>query len=138
MRFDSIIYRLKLAPTINSARQLITHGHFLINKKKVNIPSYQCKLNDEISVRLKSKNLITGLRDSHSSSATVGSGGNSYKSKAVNWEDKKLPAHLILDEQRLTGTIPQTVSLKDPIIEHYYQELKLKPLYIIEFFSRKL
>ena len=31
MRFDSIIYRMKLAPTITSARQLITHGHFLIN-----------------------------------------------------------------------------------------------------------
>nr|UIB38876.1 ribosomal protein S4 [Trentepohlia sp. YN1317] len=39
-RFDNIIFRLKLAPTINAARQLITHGHFQINKKKVTIPSY--------------------------------------------------------------------------------------------------
>ena len=44
----------------------------------------------------------------------------------------------MLDEQYLAGTISQNISLKDPIIEQYYQELKLKPLYIIEFFSRKL
>ena len=58
--------------------------------------------------------------------------------KNIIWRDKKLPMHLVLDEQRLVGTISQNISLKDPIIEQYYQELKLKPLYIIEFFSRKL
>ena len=138
MRFDSIVYRLKLAPTITSARQLINHGHFLINKKKVNIPSYQCKINDEISVRLKSKNLITALRGENSTAEKVGSGGKSYKPKSVPWKDKKLPTHLMVDEQNLAGTISQNISLKDPVIEQYYQELKLKPLYIIEFFSRKL
>ena len=151
MRFDSIVYRLKLAPTITSARQLITHGHFLINKKKVNIPSYQCKINDEISIRLKSKNLITSLRNGNTAitgttssleesmnDKKAGSGENLYKSKSVIGMDKKLPMHLVLDDQRLVGTISQNISLKDPIIEQYYQELKLKPLYIIEFFSRKL
>nr|YP_010261181.1 ribosomal protein S4 [Cephaleuros karstenii]UIB39122.1 ribosomal protein S4 [Cephaleuros karstenii] len=45
-RFDNIVFRLKLAPTINAARQLITHGHFEINKKKVTIPSYECSINE--------------------------------------------------------------------------------------------
>ena len=44
----------------------------------------------------------------------------------------------MVDEQNLAGTISQNISLKDPVIEQYYQDLKLKPLYIIEFFSRKL
>jgi len=50
MRLDNIVFRLGLAPTIPAARQLINHGHFLVNNKKVDIPSYQCKQNDKITV----------------------------------------------------------------------------------------
>lgn len=57
MRFDNIIYRLGLAPSRSSARQLVLHNHFRINGKKVNIPSYQMKAGDIIAVREKSKNL---------------------------------------------------------------------------------
>jgi len=57
MRFDNIIYRLGLASSRSSARQLVLHNHFRINGKKVNIPSYQLKPGDVISVREKSKNL---------------------------------------------------------------------------------
>lgn len=48
-RLDNIIYRLGFAPTRASARQLITHGHIIINKKKVTIPSYQVSVSEELS-----------------------------------------------------------------------------------------
>jgi small subunit ribosomal protein S4 len=57
MRFDNIVYRLGLAPSRSSARQLVLHNHFRINGKKVNVPSYQLKAGDIIAVREKSKNL---------------------------------------------------------------------------------
>ena len=56
-RLDTVIYRAKLAPTVFSARQLINHGHFRVNKKKVNISSYMVKESDLIEVKDKSKSL---------------------------------------------------------------------------------
>jgi small subunit ribosomal protein S4 len=53
MRLDNIVFRLHLAPTIKAARQLISHGHILVNKKKVTIPSYQCEPKDIITVAPK-------------------------------------------------------------------------------------
>ena len=57
-RLDTVIYRAKFAPTVFSARQLINHGHFRVNKKKVNISSYTVKENDLIEVKDKSKTLL--------------------------------------------------------------------------------
>lgn len=56
-RFDNTVYRLGLAPSRKAARQLITHRHFSINGKVVNIPSYLLKSGDLIQVREKSKKL---------------------------------------------------------------------------------
>lgn len=56
-RFDNTIYRLGLAPSRKSARQLILHKHFTINGRVVNIPSYLLKPGDLIQVRDKSKKL---------------------------------------------------------------------------------
>lgn len=50
MRLDNIIYRAGLAPTINAARQLISHGHVSVNNRKVNIPSYNCKILNQIKI----------------------------------------------------------------------------------------
>jgi small subunit ribosomal protein S4 len=49
-RLDNVVYRLKLAPSRPAARQLVSHCHVLVNGGKVNIPSYQVKLNDTISL----------------------------------------------------------------------------------------
>ena len=57
LRLDNVIYRMGFAPTRRSARQLVTHGHFQINKEKVNIPSFQMKTGDVITVREKSRQL---------------------------------------------------------------------------------
>ena len=56
-RLDNIVYRLGFAPSRPSARQLISHKHFLVDNKIVNIPSYLLKPGQVINVREKSKKL---------------------------------------------------------------------------------
>ena len=53
-RLDNIVYRLGLASTRQQARQLVNHGHILVDGKRVDIPSYEVKVGQEISVREKS------------------------------------------------------------------------------------
>ncbi|MDI6822381.1 MAG: 30S ribosomal protein S4 [Actinomycetota bacterium] len=50
LRMDNVVYRLGFAASRNEARQMVRHGHFMVNGRKVNIPSYQVKLGDVISV----------------------------------------------------------------------------------------
>jgi len=56
-RLDNTVYRLGMAPTRRAARQLVSHKHFLVNNKIVNIPSYSLKEGDVIQVRDKSKKM---------------------------------------------------------------------------------
>lgn len=56
-RLDNLVYRMEFARTLRQARQLVTHGHFAVNGRKVNIPSYQVRPGDVISVREGSHNL---------------------------------------------------------------------------------
>ena len=56
-RLDNVVYRLGFAATRRQARQLVNHGHFLVNGIKTDIPSAQVKVGDVIEVREKSKNL---------------------------------------------------------------------------------
>lgn len=56
-RLDNTVYRLGIAPTRDAARQLVGHRHILVNGEVVNIPSYELKAGDVISVREKSKSL---------------------------------------------------------------------------------
>ena len=56
-RLDNIVYRISFAPTRPAARQLVNHGHFLVNDKLFNIPSYILKSGDKIQVREKSKKM---------------------------------------------------------------------------------
>ncbi len=53
LRLDNIVYRLGFAPSRSSARQLVLHNHFRVNGKKVNVPSYQLRVNDVVLVREK-------------------------------------------------------------------------------------
>lgn len=56
-RLDNLVYRMGFALTRRQARQLVNHGHILVNGKKVDIPSYRCKVGDTIELREKSKQL---------------------------------------------------------------------------------
>ena len=54
-RLDSLVYRLGFASSIRQARQLVNHGHFQVNGRKVDIPSYGVQVNDVITLREKSR-----------------------------------------------------------------------------------
>ncbi len=56
-RIDNLVYRMGFAPTRRAARQLVTHGHVLLNGKKCSIPSTICKIGDKISIKEKSQTL---------------------------------------------------------------------------------
>lgn len=56
-RLDNIVYKLGFASSIRQARQMVVHGHILVNDKKVDIPSFSVKVNDKISLREKSKTI---------------------------------------------------------------------------------
>ncbi|MCR4425405.1 MAG: 30S ribosomal protein S4 [Firmicutes bacterium] len=56
-RLDNVVFRLGMAESRPQARQLVRHGHFAVNGKKVSIPSYQVSVGDEITVRTGSRNL---------------------------------------------------------------------------------
>jgi len=87
MRLDSIVFRLGMAPTIPSARQLITHGGVKINNKKVNIPSFQCKPKDIIG--LKSKKTLTDI------------------------PAKEIPSHLEFDKENGKGTVLSIINREE-------------------------
>ncbi len=57
-RLDNVCYRLGLATSRRQSRQIVRHGHVQVNGRKVNIPSFQCKVGDEIAVREGSKALV--------------------------------------------------------------------------------
>ncbi|RXH55142.1 30S ribosomal protein S4 [Granulicella sibirica] len=57
-RLDNVVYRLGIATSRRQSRQIVRHGHILVNGKKVNIPSFQCKVGDEIAIREGSKALV--------------------------------------------------------------------------------
>jgi len=57
-RLDNVVYRAGIARTRRQARQLASHGHFLVNGKKVNIPSYRVSKFDIIDIRDKSRNML--------------------------------------------------------------------------------
>lgn len=113
MRLDNIVFRLGFAPTISAARQLITHGHFLVNSQRVNIPSYQCKPNDIIGIsnRKTSRDLIVN-----------------FLNNSVN---NPLPPHLNLDKQTLIGTINSTINRQ-------FVGIELNELLVVEYYSRKV
>ena len=56
-RLDSVVHRAGLASTIYAARQYVSHGHVYVNGKRVNVPSYQVKVNDEVAIKEKSQKL---------------------------------------------------------------------------------
>ena len=58
-RLDNIVFRMKFASSRNQARQLVGHGHVLVNGKSVNIPSYLVKQNDVIQIKEKSKKTLS-------------------------------------------------------------------------------
>ncbi|EIL8447796.1 30S ribosomal protein S4 [Clostridium perfringens] len=66
-RLDNMVYRMGFASSIRQARQMVNHGHFLVNGKKVNIPSFRLNIGDEVVLREKSRKtemFVNNFKDS--------------------------------------------------------------------------
>jgi small subunit ribosomal protein S4 len=110
-RLDNAIYRLGLAPSRQSARQLVTHAHITLNGKKVDIPSIIVKPNDVIAVKdsSKSKPYFQALGD--------------------NLQTVSQPSWLKFDTKKLTATVTG-LPLREEVDTEIAEQL------IIEFYSR--
>ena len=107
-RLDNIVYRLGVATTRRSARQLVTHKHITVNGNVVNIPSFTVKEGDLIGVRERSKSLVA-ISESLSSKT-------SNKYKWLEWDDKSLSGKLITYPDR--EAIPENIN-EQLIVELY-------------------
>jgi len=58
LRLDNVIFRLGFADTRNEARQLVRHGHFRVNGRKVNVPSFRLKVGDKVELKDRSKKVV--------------------------------------------------------------------------------
>ncbi len=110
-RLDNMVYRMGYAGSRNEARQLVRHGHFTVNGKKVNIPSFLTKAGDIVAVRENSKKIPAIV----SAQEGVGSRG--------------VPGWLEIDAKNFTCTIkelPKREEITMPIEEHLIVELYSK------------
>jgi small subunit ribosomal protein S4 len=110
-RMDNVVYRMGFAPSHHAARQLVRHGHFQVNGRKVNIPSYQVSAGDQVTVREKSKKMSIVL------------------STLESRKGQDVPEWLSIDADALAGrvlSIPTRGSISTPINEQL----------IVEFYSK--
>ena len=108
-RLDNVVFRLGFASSRKEARQLVTHNHFTVNGKKVNIPSYEVKAGDVIKVKEKST--------------------NSPKFKEVKEMSITVPSWLTVDVEKLEGkvvSLPTRSEIDTPVAEHLIVELYSK------------
>lgn len=62
LRLDNVVFRMGLANSRNASRQYVCHGHVQVNGKKVNVPSYQCRAGDVVTMKETSKSQQLGMR----------------------------------------------------------------------------
>ena len=111
-RLDAIVYRMKFVPSVFAARQFVNHGHILVNGKRVNIPSYQVKEGDEISIREKSRQLAIVLEAEAST-------------------ERDVPEYMEVDHKAGKGTflhVPKLADVPYPV--------QMEPSLVVEFYSR--
>ncbi|MDR1032097.1 MAG: 30S ribosomal protein S4 [Holosporales bacterium] len=111
-RLDAVIYRMKLAPTVFSARQIVNHGHVKVNGKRVNIPSYRVKDSDTIELVEKMRNNVVVL-------------------EAVRSGESSVPQYVEIDHGSMKGKFihaPKLVDVPYPVM--------MEPNLVVEFYSR--
>jgi small subunit ribosomal protein S4 len=111
MRLDNLVYRLGFADSRAQARQLVCHGHFAVNGRKTDIPSFIAKPNDVITVRERSKGL------------------EYFKVRLELLTTKGVPAWLSLDIQGLAGRVMSLPSRTD-------LELPFEEQMVVEYYQR--
>lgn len=108
-RLDNVVFRLGFASSRKEARQLVTHGHFTVNGKKVDIPSYMVKAGDAIKIKEKST--------------------SSPKFKEIKDMSISVPAWVTVDVEKLEGKVvalPTREEIDTPVAEHLIVELYSK------------
>jgi small subunit ribosomal protein S4 len=113
MRLDNTVFRMGMAGTIPAARQLVNHGHILVNGRRMDIPSYQCRPGDVIAVRDRDRSRELVERNME------------YPGLA------NLPSHLEFDKNTYTGKVNR-------IIEREWVALQVNELLVVEYYSRKI
>jgi len=108
-RLDNVVFKAGFASSRSKARQLANHGHFLVNGKMVDIPSYQTKIGDEISI----KNINSGV----------------FKDLVLNIKKYNAPAWMELDKEKIKTTVK-----KEPVLED--AQLPAEITTVFEFYSR--
>jgi small subunit ribosomal protein S4 len=111
-RLDSVVYRMKFAPTVFASRQLINHGHILVNKKRLNIASAIIEDGDIIEVKINSKNNLVILNATEST-------------------ERELPDYLDVNTKKLQGTF-----IRGPKLSDVPYPVKMEPNLVVEFYSR--
>lgn len=110
-RLDNVIFRLGLADSRSQARQLVRHGHFVVNGRKTNIPSFLVKTGDEIVLREISRS-------------------NPYfKERAQAMNGAKVPAWLALNATAMSGSVVAEPTRQDI-------DFTLNEQLIVEYYSR--
>jgi small subunit ribosomal protein S4 len=112
-RLDNVVYRLGFAKTRRQARQLVAHGHILVNGKKVDIPSYRVDVGDIIEVKPKSRKI------------------EFIQENLKNKDPRTVPPWLELDRENFRGKV---IDLPKNVTE--YLEIPINLQYIIEFYSK--
>ena len=111
-RLDAVVYRMKFAITPFAARQLVNHGHVLINGKRLNIASYSVKDNDIIELREKSKQLAMVLDATQSS-------------------ERDVPEYIEVDHRAMKGRFTRAPKPSD-----VPYPVQMEPNLVVEFYSR--
>ncbi len=111
MRLDNLVYRMGFADSRAQARQIVNHGHFAVNGRKTDIPSFIAKPNDVITVRDRSKGL------------------EYFKTRALLLAQKGVPTWLSLDINAMSGRVVSIPSRTD-------LELPFDEQMVVEFYQR--
>ena len=111
LRFDNVVYRMGFGESRAQARQLVRHGHFTVNGRKVNIPSYQTGLNDLIAVKPASKST------------------DKFKELAENAAGKTAPQWLSVNAEMMEARIVALPAREDI-------DLTIEEHLIVELYSR--
>ena len=111
-RLDAVVYRMKFAISPFASRQLVNHGHILVNGKRVNIASYMVKDNDTIEVREKSKQMAVVL-------------------EATASTERDVPEYIEVDTNKLKGKY-----LRAPKFADVPYPVTMEPNLVVEFYSR--
>ena len=111
-RLDAIVYRAKFVPTMFAARQFVSHGHVTVNGRRVNIPSFRCRVGDVVEVKETGKQMTLLL-------------------EAIKSAERDVPDYIEADHNKMTAKLTRVPALSDvPFPVH------MEPNLVVEFYSR--